>query len=378
MVVALQVLAGLAGAAGVLATVGSAIRTVVLPRAVPALLTRFVLLAVRGAFQVRVGRAASYERRDRVLAGYAPVSLLVLLQAWLGCAFLGFAGLLYAFGATPARHALGMSGSSLFTLGFVVPHGGPQTAVAFLASSVGLALLALLITYLPSLYGAFSRREAAVTKLEVRAGSPPTGAEMLWRWYVLDGGPPALDVFAEWESWFVDVEETHTSFPSLVFFRSPQPQHSWVTAAGAVLDGASLLVSGVEGVHATQAELAIRAGYLALRRICDFYGVAYPADPQPADPVSVTRGEWEEAMDLLASAGAPVRADRDAAWADFAGWRVTYDVPLISLAALVQAPYAPWSSDRSLAGAPIRPGQVFRGLLRGQLTLGGRTAPRRG
>jgi hypothetical protein len=33
---------------------------------------------------------------------------------------------------------------------------------------------------------------------------------------------------------------------------------------------------------------------------------------------------------------------------DFAGWRANYDDVLVSLATLVGAPYAPWSSDRGV------------------------------
>ena len=47
----------------------------------------------------------------------------------------------------------------------------------------------------------------------------------------------------------------------------------------------------------------------------------------------------------------PLKADRDQAWRDFAGWRVNYDSVLVPLAGLVMAPYAPWSSDRSLSGS---------------------------
>ena len=39
-------------------------------------------------------------------------------------------------------------------------------------------------------------------------------------------------------AWFTEVQETHTSYGSLTFFRSPNPHRSWVTAAGAVLDTA--------------------------------------------------------------------------------------------------------------------------------------------
>jgi hypothetical protein len=101
---------------------------------------------------------------------------------------------------------------------------------------------------------------------------------MIWRYWVLERMHRLTDIWAEWERWFVDVEETHSSLPALVFFRSPQPDHSWVTAAGAVLDGASLLLSSIDVERDVQAEFCIRAGYLCLRRIATYFKVPYPPD----------------------------------------------------------------------------------------------------
>ncbi len=159
------------------------------------------------------------------------------------------------------------------------------------------------------------------------------------------GGMTAL--WERWEGWFVELEETHTSFPALVFFRSPQPEHSWITAAGAMLDGAAL-VSSTLSEHDPDAEIMLRAGYLSLRRIADFFAIPYNASPSPTDPISVARDEFDQAYDRLKRAGIDLKPDRDQAWRDFAGWRVNYDTVLITLASLVMAPTAPWSSDRSV------------------------------
>jgi hypothetical protein len=156
------------------------------------------------------------------------------------------------------------------------------------------------------------------------------------------------EVWTRWEDWFVGLEESHTSIPVLVFFRSPQPDHSWITAAGAVLDGASLMASTVDAPRDVEAEFCIRAGYLALRRIADFFRIPYDPDPKPDDPISITRDEYDEACRQLGEAGVPLKPDRDQTWRDFAGWRVNYDTVLVALAGLTAAPYAPWSSDRSL------------------------------
>jgi hypothetical protein len=156
--------------------------------------------------------------------------------------------------------------------------------------------------------------------------------------------------WASWEAWFADLDESHTSLAPLVFFRSPQPGRSWLTAAGAVLDTAALMLAAVDVPYQEmQAQLCLRAGYLALRRIADLFDIPYNPDPNfPTEPVSIFRDEFDRAWDELAAAGVPLKADRDRAWQDFAGWRVNYDAPLLALAALTMAPYAPWSSDRSL------------------------------
>ena len=95
------------------------------------------------------------------------------------------------------------------------------------------------------------------------------------------------------------------------------------------------------------ANLMIRAGTLALRRIAGQVRVPFVADPQPDDPITISRDEFDEAWHRLALAGVPLRDDREAAWRSFAGWRVNYDIVLLNLARLTESPPAPWVSDRS-------------------------------
>jgi hypothetical protein len=198
------------------------------------------------------------------------------------------------------------------------------------------------------MYAAFSRREEAVNLLEVRAGSPPSAVEMILRYNRIHGLAKLADYWKAWEVWFADLEESHTVLPALVFFRSPRPENSWITAAGTVLDAAALTLSSVDTPTESSAMLAIRAGFLALRRIADYFEITYPADPHfPADQVSVSRPEFEAALDRMAGLGVPLKADRDQAWQDYGGWRVNYDRVLLALCSLTMAPVAPWSSDRA-------------------------------
>jgi len=169
--------------------------------------------------------------------------------------------------------------------------------LAFSEAGFGLVLLTMLVSYLPSIFQSFQRRDAAALLIRSSIIGGRDRLEGLWR---------------EWESWFVDVTEAHTS----------------------------LLASAVDRPRSPDAELCIRAGYVALRRITDFFDVRHNPDPHwPQEPIPIDRREF------------------DPAWRDFAGWRVNYDRVLLSLAALTIAPYAPWFSDRSMVernGSRIR------------------------
>jgi hypothetical protein len=353
---------GLLGAAVILTTLLSAISMLVLPRGVNTRLSRAVFTIVSTALGLAAGRRDRL-RRDRMLALVAPISLIMLPPLWLTLVWIGFGAVYLAVGVADAWTALRLSGSSLLTLGFAVPEGATQTGLTFVQAVMGLGLLTLLIAYLPTMYSAFSQREAQVALLEVRAGSPPSAIEMLERFRRI-GQDDSLDMlWRDWEYWFAQLDETHTSLAALPFFRSPAPDRSWVTAAGTVLDAASLYQAAIRHGPQPAAGLCIRAGYTTLRRICDLYGIDYPEDPAPNDPISLTREEFDAVFERLTAVGFPMVDDRDQAWRDFSGWRVNYDRPLLSLALLVEAPWAPWTSDRSPPGprprlhrAPRRPG----------------------
>ena len=357
----LRIVAVAGGIVLVFVAIGSAIKTVVLPRAVSSIVTRGVFLTVRRFFRLIARPSMPQAKLDRRLAWYSPLGLVGILAAWLSLTLAWFTLIFWGVENVTLRQAFDESGSALFTLGLSRPSSFPGISFVFAEAAIGLFLLALLITYLPSIYTAFSRRELGVTALEIRAGSPPSGRELIWRFWALERMGHLNAVWLEWERWFVDIEETHTSLPAVAFFRSPQPDHHWVTAAGAVLDGAALAVSTVDIERDVQAEFCLRAGYLCLRRIADFYNFAYDPNPSPDDPISVTRTEWDEAIAYLEGAGVPLKADRDQAWRDFSGWRVNYDAVLLALANLTSAPPAPWSSDRSGA-RPIRP-RMFGGTV---------------
>src|ERR671918_346616 len=134
-------------------------------------------------------------------------------------------------------------GSAVLTVGFAEPTDLPSSVLVFTEAALGLILLALLITYLPSIYGVFSRRENMVAGMELRGGSPPSAVEVLGRSWRVDRFAKLSILWRRGEQWFLELQETHTSFPAVGFFRSPLPDHSWVTSAGGILDSASILLS---------------------------------------------------------------------------------------------------------------------------------------
>lgn len=333
----------------------AAVRTFVVPRGSVVLFTVVVFRSLRRFFTLFASPRRGYEARDRVMALYAPIALLALPLVSMIVVYFAFSLIYLGIEERGWRNALMTSGSSLLTLGFERPPDLAAAFAVFAEAIIGLALLALLIAYLPTIYNAFSRREVAVTDLAIRAGTPPTPRDMLVRAH-RTGFLYEMDrLWESWMAWFTEVQETHTTYGSLALFRSPNPHRSWITAAGAVLDTASVRLAVLDIPWTSAAPLCIRSGYLALREVAGFYGFDYDEDPAPDDPISVSRAEFDDLYAQLEAAGVPVREDHEAAWRDFAGWRVNYDRVLIALAAFVMAPYAPWVSDRS----PVRPLQIY-------------------
>lgn len=346
-VIVMRVAVLLVGVVVVIYTLISAVRAFILPRSAQDIVTRSLFIGLRVVFNMRARAMKTFEARDDVMALYAPLALVVLPMVWLVLVTIGYTGIYWGLGVWPLHESLRLSISSVMTLGFIQVSGLTLTSVVFSEAVIGLILVALLISYLPAMYGAFSKRETLVSMLEVRAGAPPTALDMLKRYHRLKRLELLSEMWVIWEQWFAELEETHTSLAALSFFRSPRTHRSWIIAAGAVLDTAALANAVLDIPHDVQADICIRSGYLALRHIADYFNIPYDPNPAPTDPISITRDEFDDVCNQLSDYGIAVKPDRDQAWVVFSGWRVNYDTVLLALASLIMAPYAPWSSDRS-------------------------------
>lgn len=340
-------LAILIGAGIVAASIISAVRTLVLPRNIRDPISYGLFVVVRRLFLIG-NKARTYAERDRIMAFYAPTSLLLLPVMWLSLVATGYTLLFWGLGIASLREALFISGSSVFTLGSAEAPTVFGHLIMFSEAIIGLLLMALLISFLPTMYAAFARREVAVTQMEYRAGTPPSGVQLLIRFYSYGMHELFADLWMSWERWFVEIEENHTSFPSLIFFRSPRPERSWITAAGVILDAAILSIAVLDEPSDPRAYLCYHAGYTSLRRIADVLSLPFPASPDETTPITIARSEFDDACNEFVQAGIPLKADLEAAWKRFKKMRANYDTVLVRIASLTLAPRARWSSDRSI------------------------------
>ncbi len=338
-----------AGLTVLLWTILSAVRSFVLPRSENAGLTRKVFIIFGRTFYGII-KNRDYARRDRVMAFFAPITLLSLPIVWLALVMFAYTLMFWAVSdSLNLREALVMSGSSLMTLGFKFTDEIAVIVLAFSEAALGMMFIALLIGYLPTMYSAFSERERLVTRIGMLAGEPASIKQLFFIFHVSEVmyDENRMSAFwQDWQDWFAHLEESHTTLAPLNFFRSPAANRSWLTSAGVVLEAASLIASSVKVDRAAQAGIAIRSGTNALGSIAGFFRIEFDSDPQPTDPISITQDEYNTMYDALAELGIPMREDREQCWRDYAGWRVNYDTLLLRLAVLTMAPQVAWVSDR--------------------------------
>ena len=336
-----RLLIGAAGVVLVILTLSAAVRSFVLPRNEVVRLNVTVSRLLRLLFDLATRLTDSYERRDRIMAHYAPVALVALPVVWLTLVNAGYTLLFWSLDAGDWGKSYKLSGSSLLTLGTSKDNSMVLNILSFSEATLGLLLLTLLISYLPTLYQSFSRREVLVARLELRAGTPVSALGLL-RWLNSSGSLLDDDAeWAEWERWFVEIEESHTSLPILSFFRSPQPGRSWVSTAGLILETANLVFSTLEIKQSRQMELTFTAGCLALNRVYRFFDEKAGAEPLAAAAAPAEAGQaarFRAVCDELAAAGFAVMSDRAAAWAQFRASRCRYAPALAYLSQLMMAP----------------------------------------
>lgn len=380
----LRWLAAVAGVVIILSIAQALIGELLIPRPVSSLFVR----ATRGTTQLAITAVARtgwpYGRQHRLLSGLGPlVVVATLFLAVVGFLF-GFSLLVFAVTGASVGDSVLQAGSGLMTLGIIDERGGPLlTGIILLAAFTGMVIIAVLVGYLIFLFTDYTNRETDVTKSSVMSGEPAWGAELLVRRHLAEAGPldPAGD---GWIDWVCGVRVAQTMYPILSYFRSSGAMRSWVTTLIARMDAAaleltvarhhkagdltSLLAEGTQTLAVmrvlmeprraviTNYDLVPPAGALTGDRGSALYR-AIRSDGQLSrlhrlreDPgtgqSSLTRAEFDHAVDQMRVVGIPLVTDLDEAWHRFHGLRGEYEADAYRVADRIQAPPAPWTGPR--------------------------------
>ena len=195
-----------------------------------------------------------------------------------------------------------MSGTTFFTLGLgdVTPRTSLARVITVAEAGMGFGFLAIVIAYLPTLYGAFSQRELNISLLDARAGSPPTAAELLRRHSQFADNGVLTQYLRDWEIWSAQLMESHLSYPVLCYFRSQHDNQSWLAAFTAVLDVSALMIAYAKDEAKWQAQLTFAISRHAVVDLCEVLRVRPVGIPHDRLPAK----DAVEVRDLLVKCGA--------------------------------------------------------------------------
>ena len=309
-------------------------------------------------------------RRQAFLSIFGPLSLFALLIVWAAGLITGFALLHWSLGtALSVPHApddrfstyLYFSGTTFFTLGYgdVVPTGDGGRALSVAEAGIGFGFLAVVISYLPVLYQAFSRREITISLLDARAGSPPSAGEFLRRLADARSLASVGPLLVEWERWSAELLESHLSFPVLRFYRSQHDNQSWIAALTAILDTSAFLVASMDAVDNYQARLTFA---MARHAAVDLLLVTRTS-PRTPDADRLPAADLARLLESLRGAGQELRDEQTVA-RTLAELRGLYEPFLNALATYLQFALPPFvPAKRPVDNWQTSPGmQRSRGL----------------
>jgi len=343
----MRLLGGLVGAVLLATVLWDAFETIILPRRVSGRI-RITKLFYRSTWIPwrATARFLSGRRRDAFLSFFGPLSLILLLALWAVGIVVSFGLLQWAAGSalnvTGGVPGLGtdlyMSGTTFVTLGLgdVAPSSTVAKALTAVEAGMGFAFLAVVIGYFPVIYQAFSRREVAISLLDARAGSPPSASELLWR-HRGDPGTAALtDLLRDWERWAADVLESHLSYPPLAYFRSQHYNESWLAALTTILDASAIVMIGLDGWCARQAELTFAMARHAVVDLAQVFSTPPERAQERFSSIQLTR-----LRERLTAGGLSLR-DRPDFEERLTELRRMYEPYVAALAHHLAVPLPPW------------------------------------
>jgi hypothetical protein len=328
---------------------------IVVPRPTPGRvrIARYAIFATWRVWRAFATRTKTGLARDQLLGLYAPGAAILLLVIWMSGVILGYGLILFALRGdlrpvpTNLVQAVYFAGSSVLTIGYgdFVPVAPLTRVIVLGAAATGLGLVALVITFLYSLFASYQRRELLVVTLSARAKSPPSAITLLETHAKLGIVSELPVLFQKWEDWTAEVLDSHVSFPLLGYFRSSHDNVSWISALGAVLDAAALVLTTIRGVPRGHAMITKRVGAHLVEDISNNLHLT-------GDGSGVDQAQFAEVYRRLDRAGYELEPEEHA-WRAFAHARASYAGRLQALADWWATPATVWVGERSASGSPL-------------------------
>jgi hypothetical protein len=314
-------------------TLWDVFQTVVVPRPTPGRF-RIARYVVRGSWDVLriLARRRSSPTRDQLFGLFGPFSAVLLLAVWIIALVFAYGLILFAVRdqvePVPTNFATTVyfAATSLLTLGFgeIVAVGGVARFVVLLAAATGLGVVALVVTFLFSIYGSYQTRELEVIRLQATAGAPPSAVKLLEAFATLQFKERLPAFFVVWQRWAAEVLDSHVAYPVLTYFRSSHDNLSWISALGTVLDAATLVLTTIRDVPRGDAELLRRIGSHLVE---DISNLGFHS----GNPALLSREEFELVYSRLQAVGYDLEPI-DEAWPRFQAARSNYDARLETMA----------------------------------------------
>ena len=352
---ALNILAILGGLFLVLVALRDVFQGVIVPRAENTVLrvSRYISRSIWRVWPLIAYKFfRNEEKREDFLGTFAPFILVTYLVTWVVLLIAGWGLLFYGIRDQLRPPDLSLAdciyfaGASLLTIGYGDIVGTTTLAhmLSLAAAACGLAVVAVVATFLFSVFGSFQKRESFVVTFGSRAGAPPSGVGLLIEHAKAGIVSDLAQVFQEGHGWMAHVMESHLAYPILTLFRSSHDYESWVGTLGALLDSSALVLTTTESEPPVkgQAHFVYNLGRHLTHDFATYFGFE-----DRGDGAGIEHSEFEDACDRLAAAGYYI-GDRDAAWKRFSELRRSYAAPLNALARWLEIPPVQWVGDRTL------------------------------
>jgi hypothetical protein len=343
-------LAAIAGFALIITILWDSFETIVLPRRVTRRfrLVRAFYRATWIPWSALARHIRSGNRRELFLSVYGPLSMLMLFSFWAVGMIFGFALLQWGTGSSLApRYGGGlfwidlyMSGTNFFTLGLgdVVPITWKSRVLTVFEAGIGFAFLAMVITYLPVLFEAFSRREQSISILDARAGSPPSAGELIKRHLDSNNMTGLIEYLRSWEISAAELMESHLSYPVLCYYRSQHSNESWLAALATILDTCALLAAYAQPPIQWQARMTFAIARHAIVDLAQVFRI--PPDTNKQDRLPQEQLGILQAMLCAAGIGAE---DDNACDDNFTQLRSMYDPYMNAFSTRLLMPLPDWT-----------------------------------